>query len=187
MRINPETKKIEINSGIDVLIALLYAKGASGNYNETVRGITRLVKMLFLLEKESEFSDLMKSTYSFDAYDYGPFAPEILGDIEALSIRGILQINKDKKGSKIESVDLNPLLDDDETPEDSGVKTYKLSEKGEKLGKAIFEALSEEEKNYLITFKAIYNQMNLSDLLGLVYRKYPETTKKSRIKNKMLA
>ena len=187
MKLNPVSKKIEITSGIDILLALLYAKGSTGVYNENIRGITRVVKLLFLLEKESEFSELLKENYQFDAYDYGPFAPEILGDIEALSIKGILEICIEKKGSKMESVDQKPLSDEDDSDSGNSLpKTYKLSNNGERLGKAIFDALTEKQRNYLITFKTIYNPMNLNDLLHLVYSKYPETTRKSRIKDKIL-
>jgi hypothetical protein len=37
MRITPVTKKIEINSGIDILLALFYAKCSTGKYNEIMK------------------------------------------------------------------------------------------------------------------------------------------------------
>lgn len=185
MEFDERTRKIKINSGLDILLALLYAKGTSGKYNEHIKGLTKLIKFLFLLEKESEFSSFIQKNYNFDAYDYGPFTSELHDDLEVLHAKNIIEIKCEEKESKPESFDYNLLAELDENDK-SCMHNYRLTNKGEKLGKAIFEALNEKQQKDLITFKSIYNGMNLFELLNLVYSKYPDMTTKSLIKKQIL-
>ena len=48
---------MSIESGADLIIALLCSPGKSGKSGEEVRGITRLEKLLFLLMREGGFED----------------------------------------------------------------------------------------------------------------------------------
>lgn len=56
-----------IKSGLDLLMLLLYA-----NEQEKIEGITKLLKLLFLLIKEEKFKEFEKE-YGFEACNYGPW------------------------------------------------------------------------------------------------------------------
>ena len=64
-----ETSASPVETGLDVVLLLLYAPGTSGGPCEPVRGITRLQKLLFLLWKEGGFRDDIPKLYNFEAYD----------------------------------------------------------------------------------------------------------------------
>lgn len=178
---------IKVNSATDVLLVLLYAPGTSNKEGEPIHGITRLVKLMFLLEKETFFKDIINKNYKFDAYDYGPFSNEIFDDIEALKTTGILNESK-TSGQKLEYIDFdeNELNVYERISGISSAKKYELTPKGIAIGKVLFESLPDDKKNEIIGMKSEYNSMPIKRLLTYVYRNYPEVTKKSVIKDQIL-
>jgi hypothetical protein len=61
-------------------MVLLYAKGQSGNAAEPIRGRVRLMKMIFLFDKEIRKSFNLKTAVAkealpnFEPFDYGPYS-----------------------------------------------------------------------------------------------------------------
>ena len=179
--------EVSISSATDVLLVLLYSPGTSNKEGEPIHGITRLVKLMFLLEKETSFKDIINNNYKFDAYDYGPFSNEIFDDIEALKSTGILNESR-TSGQKLECIDYeeNEMNVYERISGISSVKKYELTPKGISIGKVFFESLPNDKKNEIIGMKREYNSMSIKRLLTYVYRKYPEVTKKSVIKDQIL-
>jgi hypothetical protein len=66
-----------IESGLDVLMLLLYSEGTTGKIGEPLEGITRLDKIMYLLSQSKEFSSIVQENYEFQADNFGPFAPEL--------------------------------------------------------------------------------------------------------------
>src|SRR3989344_6285597 len=64
----------------DMILLLLYGRGAKGHFSEPIQGITRLMKLLFLLEKEAGIND----GFSFVPYKMGPFSSEVYPELEFL-------------------------------------------------------------------------------------------------------
>ena len=180
-------QNMDVSSATDVLLTLLYAPGNSNKYREPIKGITRLEKLMFLLSRETSLKEIITRNYAFDAYDYGPFSNEILDDIEALKSSNILK-EISYSGEKLEYIDLqesemNVYEDISSIP---SFKRYELTEKGEVIGKFLFDSLSDSQRNELIKIKKIYNSLPIKELLSYVYNTYPEVTKKSVIKDKIL-
>jgi uncharacterized protein YwgA len=80
-------------SGLDVLLMLLYAP-QNGEDCVPIEGITRLDKLMFLLSKTNEFSNLFAQDYEFIPYNFGPFATELLDDLEALIAEKVIHRQK---------------------------------------------------------------------------------------------
>lgn len=170
-----------IESGVDVLIALLYAPGSSGKVNEPIKGITRLQKLLFLLWKEGRFYETLQDLYNFKAYDFGPCMDDLYDDIEFVQEMGLVQVEEVPSGNEYEGGDEAAFL------RDFGFKFVKndtrrdfcLTASGLRAGKDLFDLLSEEDRNRLSTIKQKYNYMPFWSLLRYVYKKYPAFAKKS--------
>src|SRR2546428_10866699 len=80
-----------IESGADLVMALLYAPGGTGKVGEEIRGITRLEKLVFLLLKVVGFESRTRGELSYKAYDYGPYSGELIDILQALKGEGLLQ------------------------------------------------------------------------------------------------
>lgn len=184
----------------DILLILLYLPGASEQKNEPIAGRTRIMKIIYIFEKEllERFKNIDQLTIpEFFAYDYGPFSKDLLDDIRFFKAIGFL-----------EETPINFELPDFETEErfyntkegigccdttkyflvdNSTEYKYMLSKKGmEYVEKNILFNFIEEQIKLLTNFKKKFNSMALNDILIYVYNKYPESAKVSKIRNKFI-
>lgn len=141
-----ENEEWHLESALDVLVVLLYAEGPKGRVGMPIEGITRLDKIMFMLSQSPEFSEIIDKGYQFKAYNYGPFAPELFDDIEALKLEGIIHTSKRA--------------------------AYGLTELGAQIGSLLYKNLTSEQKQKLKTVKKTFGKMILHRLLHYVYSKY---------------
>lgn len=174
-------------TGKKFILLLLYSPTTTGDkVNVPIAGRTRLMKMGFLF-KEEVLSDFQKDR-TFDevvlpeyfAWKYGPFSGELLNDLEFL-------INQEYIKSRSGSSPILAELDEAEYGEydfwidnmdEFRVREYDeevfelTKEKGLPKAKEIWDALSENQKKYLIEFKRVLNRASLNKILEYVYKKY---------------
>lgn len=170
-----------IESGLDVVLALLYARGANGQIGEIIRGITRLQKLLFLLWKEGSFYEDVPNLYNFKAYDFGPCMDDLYDDLEFAEEFKLINVDEVPSGNDYENADEEAFLNDfgfllvkKRTRRD-----FILTETGLMAAKEIYEVLDEERIQSIQQVKRRYNSMPFFDLLRYVYRKYPAFAKES--------
>ncbi len=178
-----------MNSATDILLALLYAPGATGIEGEPIRGYTRLEKLLFLIDKETKLGRIMDEEYEFEAKDFGPCAEEIYDDVEMLKDADILQTVDEITDSELEDVDSSEALtevEEESTPPRKTATVFRLSPKGMIIGKKIYEAIDPLERKQLAQIKTIYNSKPISDTLRYVYTAYDSYTTRSTIKDKIM-
>jgi hypothetical protein len=170
-----------IESGLDVLLVLLYAQGATGKKAEPIRGITRLQKLLFLLWKEGKFFQHVSDLYNFKAYDMGPCMDDLYDDIEFAEDVGLISVVESPSGNEYEGADEEAFLRDFEFPlvKKETRRDFTLTDDGREAAKAIFDALDDDDRERLTQIKRRFNSMPFFDLLRYVYRKYPAFAKKS--------
>jgi len=190
----------KVTSSKDLLMHLLYAKGHTGKQCEPVRGRTRIMKMVFLFEKElSRKFNLDKAIAKealpeFSAYDFGPFSSLVFSDLEFLvdmsfvSPRSVqdsrvvmeesMEYSYWQAGADDESEDAGPQHEEDFSLTALGQQFVKEGHAGQ---------LTIRQQEVLDEFKARCTSASLRALLRYVYTKYPDTTTKSRIRDEILA
>lgn len=179
-------EKIDLDSK-KLLLSLLYSPGINDEPNEEIVGRTRIMKMVFLFEKEIQ-KDFIKNikieNYEFDPYYYGPFSRMLIDDLNFFTSIGMIDTREtDILIGFEENNDFDENIDDNENYEIA----YKLSEIGVKYVKEkIWGIYSNEQKNILKLFKNKINEISLDSLLNYVYNKYPDKTVKSLIADKYL-
>ena len=175
-----------LKSGLDLLLALLYAPGRDGRPAEEIRGITRLEKLVFLALEEAGFGS-PATEFRYQAYDFGPYSREVVDYVAALEGLGLVTTREEKFESFKEVVDRVMATGEIPPEERAGtVGIYELTEKGRQVGRLAFERLTPDEQTRIEDLKKRYNSMDLSSLLTHVYRKYPAMTKKSKILDEIL-
>ena len=186
-----QSEPLRVESAMDWLLILLYAPGKSGMDAEPIEGITRLQKLLFLLQQGIGPKDLVKEAeaYDYKPYKMGPYSEQLRSGLEELESAGIVVTER-----------LNYWLPDDgdgvaeegdfDTPirKTKRVESYRFSlsaEPGQQIGKELWGSLTEKKREELAAFKVFFNSLSLRQLLIFTYEKYPKFTEASTIKKQL--
>jgi hypothetical protein len=177
-----ETLPIKLRA--EFIPILLYVKGKTHRIGEGIHGITRFIKLLFLLDKETDLGKLVSPFYEFVPYKIGPFEPAIYQDLKVLELAGIV-----KKETYSYSIPTDEKQID-EGFNQNGVSTlYTLTDEGMIYAKALIDWLDKKDPEIAIklrTYKTYYAQVPLKKLLDYIYQKYPEYTTESEIIKKII-
>lgn len=175
-----------LKSGMDLLVALLYAPGASDETGERIRGITRLEKLVFLILEEGGLKDRLRD-YRYEPYELGPYSREVVDYLETLKGLNLVAVTREAFESHKETLDAVAATGSLEAVGEPGkVEIYELTGNGRKVGKALFDGLNPQERGAIVKIKKQFNTLPLPELLKLVYKRYPGMTKKSKILDEVL-
>jgi len=181
-----------IRNKTELILALLYAGERPSQFTPVI-GITRLEKLLFLLKTDEGF--LAKApeedNLNFVPFRMGPWTNEIYDEVDFLESLGLLKKQSQKKRTPADAVHDDELFSDmildkyqnTATIADEETEIFTLSEEGKKKTSEIWARLSVEEKQRIMSVKHRFNNMNLKQFLRYVYKKYPEYTTASEIKD----
>jgi hypothetical protein len=180
-------------AGLDVLLLLLYAP-QNGEKNAQISGITRLDKLMFILSKTEEFEYLFEGDYIFIPYNFGPFATELLDDLEALIAEDVIErVKSDEQYDSSSTRDAEVI--DEETGElpDKEISwnmysydLYNLTSKGMLIASKLWDCTTDNQRERISSVKRIFNSMSLTSLLRYVYKNFPDYAGHSLIKGKIL-
>jgi hypothetical protein len=185
------------------LVLLLVGTDSTGNPGDSVGGMTRLQKFLFLLEQENGIS-LTGDGFEFTPYKAGPYSAKLYDDIEFLGNLGYLESEAvaeatDAEAAEVDVLDFEELIgdagDDPQEPKSDAFgaadayeeRKFRLTELGVQRMKALFQ--KNEYAPVIAAIKNVkgkYGKYSLNDLLYHVYTKYPDMTTESEIKDKVL-
>ena len=156
------------------------------HFGGEIGGITKVQKMLFLIEKETKFGDAYSGEISmeFKPYKMGPFSAEIYNQVDLLlSMNAITaEPGNFSPSDEYELKKVSP----DSGSESLSHKVFHTTSKGHKIGKALAEVLEESTRKDLEETIQYYNSMPLRQLLEYVYSNYEEMTGESEIKEEIL-
>jgi len=180
----------KINSA-DYLLLLLYL-----NNQEPIKGSTRLMKMMFIFNKEI-LSKISKPNEKiiindFEAYKFGPFSKSLYEQVALFTSLEFIKVDTDKKLEELANLDNfeedNFEADNFQLNESNLMYIYKIKKNGiEYVENEIIPHLNNEAVvTKLEKFKNKINEISIKNLLFYVYNKYPDYTKKSIIKDEVL-
>ncbi len=121
----------------------------------------QLQKALFLLSKNVPRKVLGRAFYVFEPYDYGPFCKAIYDDAIALEISALAEIGR---------------------PVGMRFNTYAATPAGKSVAAKLREELLKENKDvvdYLDRVVTFVQSVSFSQLVGAIYKAYPEMRAKS--------
>lgn len=178
---------MDIKNRSQIILALLYAPGFP---TAAIEGITRLQKLIFLISKETGLLKGKEDQPAFRPYKMGPFSEQIYDEVDFLKSLGLMEEGKTTEADVTIKVEGDLFFDDQmldkyqkgESSSDEKTVVYSLSDKGQKIAKQIFDSLSDEDKAYIKNLKLKFGSLSLRQLLRHVYKKYPEYTTQSEIK-----
>jgi len=171
--------------GSDLVLLMLAAPTRIESATDRINGITRLEKLLYLTERETNISEKVAAErLDFVAYDYGPFSKDVYQAVELLEQSGLLREERTVDGRTIDSmedVDVTGAVESDEYVERQFVLT--------RQGKMVAGLLSRHHPDVvdeLSRVKSTYAERPLTSLIRYVYRTYPESAVNSKIAHRFL-
>lgn len=183
----------------DLLLIMLYSDGVKTDLNEAIMGRTRLIKMLFVFNKEY-FKDFTKerllidesSLPEFFPWKFGPMSKDILEDLEFfIKIKFIKATENTVSFAYEEAREFSSIANDISLQESSEQEyteeAYTLTDIGLKYVESrVWGLLNESQKHLIKELKNRFNKASLRQILKYVYEKYEDYTENSIIKEDIL-
>lgn len=169
----------------DLIVLLLGAPSESPLLRDRLNGITRLEKLIFLLEEEHDLERLMREFGDFEAHHFGPFSSKVYSAVETLVAAGLLQERTVPTGSSEDSWETANLIGINE-----GVsyaeRQFRLTDRGKKYYAALLREVPKDIPVRLGRFKDQFGAVPLRNLVRYVYQNYEKFTDKSLIRKQIL-
>lgn len=166
--------------GSDLVLMLLWAPTTVESANGRVNGITRLEKLLYLVERETSVAEgVAAEQLKFKAYKYGPFSKDVYEAVELLEESGLLVEQRVVDGQTIDSMEdisVTGAVEVDEYVE----RRFVLTDNGRLVADHLARHHPSIVKQ-LTTIKDRYAGRSLSGLIRYVYKSYPESAEQSTI------
>lgn len=177
---------------VHLLLLLLWASGRRGIVGESIQGIVRIMKLLFLMKMDAGLNRYVSDYYTFAPYKLGPFEKAVYDDLDALVERNLVERKPTKDSQlKLESHLLEELEREESIDFDREKMNaiYTLTDTGKKYAQACAKGAEQTDAAILKSIKDIkstWASQPLRRLLKYVYEKYPKYTTESEILDKVL-
>jgi hypothetical protein len=180
-------------TGKRLLLLLLYAPIDTDLFNAPITGRTRLMKMVFLFEKEvlSRFREDPEVDEAdlpvFKPWRYGPFSAQVLNDLEFLVNRGFICLERGENASSEELDEITYWLDEygETIVGEFNQESFTLCDsKGSMRAKSLWGEISASQRALLSEFKRRFSRVSLDRILDYVYNTYTDYTDESLIKDR---
>ena len=158
-----------------------------------IEGVTRLEKLLFILDKEGDAKDWMSEDPEFVPYNYGPFTPKVYQAVDTLSTTGIIE---DSKASARDDSDTweerdaigsgNAIGESDEAPNPYVTRDFSLTDRGWKYYHVLEQEVGRKVVDGISAIKDDFAALPLNQLVRYVYSNHDEFTSKSLIRDQVL-
>lgn len=168
----------------DLVVLLLGSEGTATPGR--IDGITRLEKLIFLLERETPVGTWLTERPDFRSHRFGPFSSKIYEAVETLAAAGLLRDSANPGSDPQDAWEtVNFVLDESDTDPYAN-RVFILTDQGWNYYRAVLKDLPPEAPRLIADFKKRFASISLRQLVRYVYERYPEFTDKSEIRNQIL-
>lgn len=183
------------------LVMLLISLGGNDQLDQSLGGVTRLTKYLFLLEKEGGVQ-AEGDAFRFEPYKAGPFSAKLYDDLEFLENLGLLESRvtgsaTEGEAAEVERLNIDDLFHDpaSDAENQSGdvyadafeEREFSLTQAGvNQIQKLTADPEYRPVMDAVRRVKSRFANHSLDDLLRYVYDKYPDMATESEIRDKVM-
>lgn len=168
----------------DVIILLLGAPSRFSTLKDRIEGITRLEKLIYLLEVESDLRKLLSESADFQPNKFGPFSSKIYHAIESLEAAGLVEDSTKLADTPADSWESLEVIGEDLDP--YATRDISITDLGRSYYRVLVGELPKGTEAELSAFKDQFGRLPLRDLIRYVYTRHPEMTVKSVIRKDVL-
>lgn len=164
----------------ELMVLLLHATNSEGE--STIRGMTRLQKLLFVVEQK------LASQSSFYAFNYGPFNDEVNDAARALEVAGFTRTTGQESAGTPTFDEMMATVARRATSESSGnVVEFALNDRGHEAAENLRKSAPVYEQLFAFveSIKREWDTPDLTDLIERVYDTWPEFAENSLIREEI--
>ena len=169
----------------DLILLLLSAPTSDEAQRFRCNGITRLEKLLFLVEEETDFADhVAVELFTFKPYHYGPYSREVYDAVDLLQALRLLEQRQVDVATGLDLGEESEALDEFDINRDDRYveRQLVLTQDGRDVTRVLTTRISPQGMRALEETKDRYGTMPLRQLLRYIYSEYPEYAEASRIR-----
>lgn len=170
----------------DAIILLLGAPSDVPSLKNRIEGITRLEKLMFLLEKESDLRGILTEDAEFEPHQFGPFSSKIYQEVEILSAANLIDDSAKLAQSSEDTWEAEEIVGAEQSAQ-FVTRDISLTDRGRKYYDSLIADLPKGTEKSLKSFKAQFAGLPLSQLIRYVYQRHEPYTVNSIIKDQVLA
>ena len=167
----------------DLILLLMVAPSRWPQAENRINGITRLEKLLFLIEKEHGEHIGLEEPFQFESYHYGPYSRAVYEAVELLEEANLLEEYRQLTDSNLDRAE--ELLYSDTATELSYERQFALTSDGETVA-SYLASIHSQVYERISKLKDQYGGLTLQNLIYHVYTQYPDYTEKSVIRDQVL-
>jgi hypothetical protein len=167
----------------DLVVLLLGAPGLEPRGR--LEGVTRLEKLVFLLERETPVRAWLTERADFRSHRFGPFSSKVYRAVDQLVGAGLITDSKAVSDSPDDSWETGHVVIGSDA-EPYVTRDFELTDVGERYYQAVLRDLPQEAEATLEGFKRRFASLPLRQLVRYVYKRYPEYTDRSEIRDDVL-
>lgn len=169
----------------DTIVLLLGAPSQYGQLTGRVNGITRLEKLVFLIEQEGDLDAFLAETADFEPHNFGPFSKKIYQAVETLEAYGLIVEENAYADTSDDTWENESIIGLDE-PANYSERKFVLTEKGRRYYEALASEVPADVPKAVGQLKDRFGALPLRQLLRFVYTRYEDFTTASVIKDDVL-
>ena len=162
----------------DLMVLLLHSPGRKGD--DAIRGMTRLQKLLFVIEKK-----LAGERSHFYAYDYGPYSDQVHDAVEALRLAGFLRGSAGVKAQPPSFAEMVATVQERTGPHPN--EEFALNERGHEAAERLRKSATAYDQLfvYIRELREEWDTAQLDELVDRVYTDWPKYADKSLIRDQV--
>jgi len=164
----------------DLMVLLLHSPGRQGHH--AIHGMTRLQKLLFVIEQK-----LAAENPRFYAYDYGPYNEQVNDAAEALRLAGFLQGAQGVKAQLPSFAEMVATAEERSGPRAND--EVALSDQGHEAAERLRQSSKAYEQlfAYIREIRQEWDTPRLDELVDRVYADWPKYAERSLIRDEVEA
>lgn len=175
---------------IDDAIVLLLGAEVPGASPGEIKGVTRLEKLIFLLERETNSKEWLQEDAKFEPYNFGPFSQRVYQAVDLLASAQLIEDSDSPASDDLDTWETRSKIGFDEGGERGRdpyvTRDFKLTPRGWKYFRALESELPSGALTEVSDFKRQFAFLPLRQLVRYVYLRYESFTTKSIIRDAVL-
>lgn len=169
----------------DAIILVLGAPGGKEPQGY-LEGVTRLEKLIFLLERETPAREWMTEKADFRSFRFGPFSSKVYEAADTLAAAKLIRDSANNANNVEDRWESVTALMDERDVDPYTTRTFELTDRGKSYYQALLSELPPDAEQIMTNFKKKFGQLPLRQLVRYVYERYPQFTDKSEIRDDIL-
>lgn len=170
----------------DAIVLLLGAPGGDRARPGYLEGVTRLEKLIFLLERETPVRDWLTDDADFRSWRFGPFSSKVYQAADTLAAAELIRDSATNASNSEDRWESFTGLMDERDIDPFTTRTFELTDRGKRYYAALLRETPVNAEKVLSEFKERFGSLPLRQLVRYVYERYPQFTDKSEIRDQVL-